>query len=178
MRVWDPRKRSQKMRENYICRLQRFFQHACMLIRTRIRKYLRVWDEDTISFTSMGALFKGTVARDFCIKLRLWGVRLGHTDVTHPLLTSVYCPFNLLRLFKEGTHWSKTDIILVSNTHTLCVRVWDPQKRSQKMRENNICRLQRLFRHAYMLIRTRKYMRVWDEDTISFTLMGALFKRS
>ena len=35
MRVWDPRKRSKKMRENYICRLQRFFRHACMLIQTR-----------------------------------------------------------------------------------------------------------------------------------------------
>ena len=30
---------------------------------------------------------KGTVARDFYCKLRLWGVRLGPTDVTHPLLT-------------------------------------------------------------------------------------------
>ena len=28
--------------------------------------------------------------------LRLWGLRLGPTDVTHPLLTSVHCPFNLL----------------------------------------------------------------------------------
>ena len=44
-------------------------------------------------------LFKGTIARDFCYKLRLWGCRLGPTDVTHPLLTSVHCPFNLLRSF-------------------------------------------------------------------------------
>ena len=34
-------------------------------------------------------VIKGTVARDFCFKLRLWGVRLGPTDVTHPLLRSV-----------------------------------------------------------------------------------------
>ena len=66
---------------------------------------------------------KGTVARDFCIKLRLWGVRLGPTDVTHPLLTSVHCPFNLLRSFKEGAHRSKTDFIILSETHALHVRV-------------------------------------------------------
>ena len=60
---------------------------------------------------------KGTVARDFCIKLRLWGVRLGPTDGTHPLLTSVHCPFNLLRTFKEGVHRSKTDCILLTDTH-------------------------------------------------------------
>ena len=29
-------------------------------------------------------LVKGTVAQDFCFKLRLWGFRLGPTDVTHP----------------------------------------------------------------------------------------------
>ena len=68
-------------------------------------------------------LFKGTVARDFCFKLRLWGVRLGPTDVTHPLLTAVYCPFNLLQSFKEGTHCSKTDGILLKDTHALSVLV-------------------------------------------------------
>ena len=29
-------------------------------------------------------------------KLRLWGLRLGPSDVPHPLLTSVHSPFNLL----------------------------------------------------------------------------------
>ena len=33
-----------------------------------------------------------------CFQLRLWGFRLGPTDVTHPLLTIMYCPFNLLLL--------------------------------------------------------------------------------
>ena len=60
---------------------------------------------------------KGTVARDFCCKLRLWGVR-GPTDVTHPLLTSVHCPFNVLRAFKV----SKTDGILLKDTHALSER--------------------------------------------------------
>ena len=92
------------------------------------------------------------------------GFRLGSTDVTHPLLTSVYCPFNLLRLFKEGAHRSKTYIIHVSDKHALRVLVWDPRKhyfllkdkfmlaclrkRSKKMCENYICWLQRLFRNA------------------------------
>ena len=30
-----------------------------------------------------------------------------------PLLTSVYCPFNLLQLFKDGAHWSKTDFTIM-----------------------------------------------------------------
>ena len=60
---------------------------------------------------------KGTVARDFCFWLRLWGFRLGPTDVTHPLLTF---NFNLLRLFKEGFHLSKTDFIILPDTHVLC----------------------------------------------------------
>ena len=62
---------------------------------------------------------KGTVAREF-FKLKLCGFRLGHTDVTHPLLTSVHCPFDLLRTFKEGVHRSKTDFIILSDTHALC----------------------------------------------------------
>ena len=66
---------------------------------------------------------KGTVARDFCCKLRPWGVGLDPTDVTHPLLTSVRCPFNLLRSFKGGTHRSKTDGILLKDRHALSVRV-------------------------------------------------------
>ena len=39
---------------------------------------------------------KETVARDFCFELRLWGFRLGPTNVPHPLLTSVHYPFNML----------------------------------------------------------------------------------
>ena len=99
-----------------------------------------------------------------------WGFRLVPTDVPHPLLTSVYCPFNLLRSFKEGAHRSKTDFIILSDTHALhvrvwdqrkhhflCVRVWDLRKCSKKMREHSICRLQRFFRHACMLIQTRTH---------------------
>ena len=115
--------------------------------------------------------------------------------MTHPLLRSAHCPFNLLRSFKEGAHRSKTDFIIVSDTHALRVRVLDPRKhifllkdqfmrvcmrprqRSKNMRENTICRFQRLFRHACMLIRTRKRMRALQEDAISFTSIGALFKR-
>ena len=65
---------------------------------------------------------KGTVAREK-FSNRDWGFRIGPTDGPHPLLTSEHCPFNLLRSFKEGAHRSKTDIILVSDTHTLRVRV-------------------------------------------------------
>ena len=35
-------------------------------------------------------------------KLRVRGCRLGPTDVRQPLLTSLYCPFNLLQSFKDG----------------------------------------------------------------------------
>ena len=35
--------------------------------------------------------------------MRLWGSRLGCTDVLYPFLTSVYCPFNLLQSFKDTT---------------------------------------------------------------------------
>ena len=41
---------------------------------------------------------RGQKHRNF-FKLRLWGFRLGPTDVTHPLLTSVCCPFNFLQSF-------------------------------------------------------------------------------
>ena len=44
----------------------------------------------------------------------MWGFRLGPTDVTHPLLTFVNCPFNLLRWFKDGAHRSKTYFIILS----------------------------------------------------------------
>ena len=46
-------------------------------------------------------------------KLRLWGGRLGPTDVLHPLLTSVHSPFNLLRSFKDDVRRSKMDFIIV-----------------------------------------------------------------
>ena len=41
------------------------------------------------------------------------GLRLGPTDVPHPLLTSVHSPFNLLRSFKDDVHRSKTDYIIL-----------------------------------------------------------------
>ena len=46
-------------------------------------------------------------------KLRMWGFRLGPTDGPDPLLTSVHSPFNLLRLFKDDVHRSKTDCIIM-----------------------------------------------------------------
>ena len=49
--------------------------------------------------------------------------------MTHRLLTSVHCSFNLLRTFKEGAHCSKTDDILLKDTHALIKSVlvrWAP----------------------------------------------------
>ena len=37
-------------------------------------------------------------------KLRLWGDRLGPTDVPEPLFEILYSPFNLLQYFKDGVH--------------------------------------------------------------------------
>ena len=34
-------------------------------------------------------------------KLRLWGGRLGPTDVSDPNFIALRCPFNLLRIFTE-----------------------------------------------------------------------------
>ena len=55
-----------------------------------------------------------------CFKTETVGAQARSTDVTHPLLTSVHCPFSLLRSFKEGAHQSKTDFIILSDTHALC----------------------------------------------------------
>ena len=41
------------------------------------------------------------------------GLRLGPTDVPHPLLASVHSPFNLLGSFKDNVNLSKTDCIIV-----------------------------------------------------------------
>ena len=38
-------------------------------------------------------------------------------SVPHPLLTSVHCPFNMLWSFKDDVHQSKTDLIILSDTH-------------------------------------------------------------
>ena len=48
-------------------------------------------------------------------KLRLWGDRLGPTDVPEPLFELLYSPFNLLQYFKDVVHRSKIDDILVSD---------------------------------------------------------------
>ena len=77
-------------------------------------------------------------------KLRLWGVWLGPTDVTHPLLTSVHCTFNLLRSFKDDVRRSRTYFIILSDTHGYyasipdlpCMRVWDPWKLNVSVYEN------------------------------------------
>ena len=82
--------------------------------------YFYYFIKTTLSILIFKYRIKGTVARDLCFNLRLWGFRLGPTDVTHTLLISVYCPFDLLR-FKEGVHQSKTDFILMSDTHALCL---------------------------------------------------------
>ena len=81
-------------------------------------------------------------------------------------------------LFIHACYRSKTDFIILSYTHALRVRVWDPRKHHfslkdkfmcacmrppeayQKMRKNYIYRLQRLFRHACMLIWTRIHKRL------------------
>ena len=45
-------------------------------------------------------------------KLRLWGGRLGPTDVSDPNFIALRCPFNLLRIFRDGAHRSKTEFML------------------------------------------------------------------
>ena len=37
-------------------------------------------------------------------KLRLWGARLGTKDVSDPNFIVLHCPFNLLRISKDGAH--------------------------------------------------------------------------
>ena len=63
----------------------------------------------------LGQHLKGTVAREFFLKLTLWGDRLGPTNKPEPLFKFLYSPFNLLRYFKDGVHRSKIDNILVSD---------------------------------------------------------------
>ena len=41
------------------------------------------------------------------------GLRLGPTDVPHPLLASVHYPFNLLRSFKDDVNQRKTNLTIV-----------------------------------------------------------------
>ena len=45
-------------------------------------------------------------------KLRLWGGRLGIKDVSDPNLIFIQCPFNFLRIFKDGLYRSKTEFML------------------------------------------------------------------
>ena len=45
-------------------------------------------------------------------KLRLWGARLGAKDVSDPNFIVLHCPFNLLRIFKDVVHRSKTEFTL------------------------------------------------------------------
>ena len=73
------------MRENSICRFQRLFRHACMLIRTRIRERMRVLQEDAISFTSNEALFKGIVSQDWggLLKILLGRLEVFNISASH-----------------------------------------------------------------------------------------------
>ena len=45
-------------------------------------------------------------------KLRLWGARLGTKDVSDPNFIVLRCLFNLLVLFKDCVHRSKTEFML------------------------------------------------------------------
>ena len=45
-------------------------------------------------------------------KLRLLGARLGTKDVSDQNFIVLRCPFNLLRIFKDGAHRSKTEFML------------------------------------------------------------------
>ena len=45
-------------------------------------------------------------------KLRLWGDRLGPTDVSDPIFIVLRCPFNLLHISKDGAQRSKTEFKL------------------------------------------------------------------
>ena len=45
-------------------------------------------------------------------KLRLQGGRLGTKDVSDPNVIVLRCPFNLLLIFKDGIHRSKTEFML------------------------------------------------------------------
>ena len=49
-------------------------------------------------------------------KLRLWGARLGTKDVSDPNFIVLRCPFNLLHIFKDGVHRSKTEFMLVPSS--------------------------------------------------------------
>ena len=57
------------------------------------------------------AYYRDSVTRKV-FKLRLWGARLGPKDGSDPNFIVLRCPFNLLRLFKDGVHQSKTEFIL------------------------------------------------------------------
>ena len=138
---------------------------------TGTREMYNFWDHGNSHFAQMDSSTR------IFIKLRLWGFRLGPTDVTHPLSTYVFCTFTVICYDRlkmapiEVKHISsscQTRMLcaFVSETHgniivhyrtSLCMRVWDPRKLCKKMREHYACRFQRLLRHACMLIRTRSH---------------------
>ena len=44
--------------------------------------------------------------------MRLWGDGLGPTDVSDPNFIHLHCPFNLLRIYKDFAHRSKTEFTM------------------------------------------------------------------
>ena len=45
-------------------------------------------------------------------RIQIWKARLGTKDVTEPNFIVLRCPFNLLRIFKDGAYRSKTEFMM------------------------------------------------------------------
>ena len=109
VRIWDPRKSSKKMSENWICRLQRFFRDACMLIRTRtlnacvsyrrIPSVLLRW----VPSLNVHSKLKGqcTDVKSGCVT-SVWPSLYPHTPQSQlKTKISCYCPFKLLHAYLQ-----------------------------------------------------------------------------
>ena len=62
------------------------------------------------------------------MNLRCFLIIFAFALSSNSILLLWYCPFNLLRSFKDGAHQSKTYFIILSDTHALRVRVGDQWK--------------------------------------------------
>ena len=69
-----------------------------------------------MGFVAITVTLKGQCHMNFVLT-ETGGFRLGPPDVPHALLTSVFCPFNLLRSFKDDFRRNKTDFIIMKDTH-------------------------------------------------------------